>query len=304
MDERAPKPAKRGAQNAMAEKSTTHDEAAIDLERYPIDRLDDKRSRQIVARCRSELAEVGCCSLPGFVTASALGRMTQECRAVSARAHHLSERVNAYFSAPDPDLPAGHPRNLFMTRTSGFVPADALPSRSSLRAIYDHPAFMPFVQACLDERELFRYADPLADVIVNVVRPGESFPWHFDTNEFSVSILTQAADEGGLFEFVPNLRSGEDENFPAVKAILDGGDGPVRRLNLKPGDLQIFRGRYSLHRVTEVSGRHPRFTAIYSYAKRPGMVGRVARTKQLYGKVLPIHLEAERRATRADALID
>ena len=288
----------------MAAKSTTDAEAAIDLERYPIDRLDSEGRRQIVARCRSELAAIGCCSLPGFVTASTLARMTRECRAVAARAHHRSERVNAYFSAPDPGLPRDHPRNHFMTRASGFVPADALPQRSSLRAIYDHPAFMPFVQACLDERELFRYADPLADVIVNVVRPDECFPWHFDTNEFSVSILTQAADEGGLFEFVPNLRSGEDENFTAVKAILDGDDGPVRRLDLRPGDLQIFRGRHSLHRVTEVTGRRPRYTAIYSYAKQPGMVGRVARTRQLYGKVLPIHLEAEQQATRADTLID
>ena len=288
----------------MAGKSTADAKSAIDLERYPIGRLDGERGRQIVARCRSELAEIGCCSLPGFVTASALGRMARECRAVSARAHHRSERVNAYFSAPDPDLRTDHPRNVFMTRSSGFVPADALPARSSLRAIYDDPAFMPFVQACLDERDLFRYADPLADVIVNVVRPGESFPWHFDTNEFSVSILTQAADDGGLFEFVPNLRSGEDENFPAVKAILAGDNRPVRRLDLRPGDLQIFRGRYSLHRVTEVAGRHPRFTAIYSYAKQPGMVGRVARTKQLYGKVLPIHFEAEQQATRADTLID
>jgi hypothetical protein len=42
--------------------------------------------------------------------------------------------------------------------------------------------------------------------------------------------------------------------------------------------------------------------AIFSYVEESGMVGSPERTRQLYGRVLPIHLE--RAGLRADALVD
>jgi hypothetical protein len=42
--------------------------------------------------------------------------------------------------------------------------------------------------------------------------------------------------------------------------------------------------------------------AIFSYVEEPGMVGSPERTRQLYGRVLPIHLE--RAGLRKDALVD
>ena len=75
-------------------------------------------------------------------------------------------------------------------------------------------------------------------------------------------------------------------------------DGPRRATwsagcALRPGDLQLFKGRYSLHRVSTVHGRPTaRHTAIFAYSERPGVVGSVARTRQLFGRVLPEHLAA------------
>jgi hypothetical protein len=42
--------------------------------------------------------------------------------------------------------------------------------------------------------------------------------------------------------------------------------------------------------------------AIFSYVEQPGMVGSPERTRQLYGRVLPIHIE--RAGLRNDSLID
>jgi hypothetical protein len=42
--------------------------------------------------------------------------------------------------------------------------------------------------------------------------------------------------------------------------------------------------------------------AIFSDVEEPGMVGSRERARQLYGRVLPIHLE--RAGLRADALVD
>ncbi|MEQ3727021.1 MAG: hypothetical protein ABNH38_06370 [Tateyamaria sp.] len=160
-----------------------------------------------------------------------------------------------------------------------------------------------FENACPSQRIVFfRYADPLADVIVNAAAEGNGFPWHFDTNNFTVTLALQNADRGGAFEYAPMIRDSRNENFGEVSKVLDGTSDKVVSLQLEPGDLQLFKGRYSLHRVAPLEGETPRYVAIFSYVERPGMVGSVERTQQLYGKTLPIH--HERSGNRGDALID
>ncbi len=57
-----------------------------------------------------------------------------------------------------------------------------------------------------------------------------------------------------------------------------------------------------MHRVAPLKGDTPRYVAIFSYLEESGMVGSPERTKQLYGRVLPIHLE--RAGLRADEYLD
>jgi len=276
----------------------------VRLDTYPIDKWDGEPRRELVRSCREAIATQGYCVLPDFVTAEALDAMAEESRAAASSAYVSQIRTNVYFSRDDESLPPSHPKRHFMARTSAFVPADNIGPETTLRRLYDWPPFARFVAACLDEPVLYKYADPVADMPLNVVGPGQAFPWHFDTNEFSVSILTQAPEAGGIFEYAPAIRSTADENYDGVAKVLAGDRSPVRDLELNPGDLQIFKGRHALHRVTEVAGGRPRYTVIYSFAKQPGMVGRVERTRQLYGKVLTIHLEAEKQGPRGDRLED
>ena len=84
--------------------------------------------------------------------------------------------------------------------------------------------------------------------------------------------------------------------------MLDEQSDRVISIDLEPGDLQLFLGRYSLHRVTPLKGKRPRYVAIFSYVDQPDMVGSPERARQLYGRVLPIHLE--RAGLRADTLAD
>ena len=106
---------------------------------------------------------------------------------------------------------------------------------------------------------------------------------------------------GGAFEYAAGIRE-DSENFDEVARVLDGRSEKITRLNLEPGDLQLFRGRNSLHRVAPLEGNRRRYVAIFSYVEEPGMVGSPERTRQLYGRVLPIHLE--RAGLRADTFID
>ncbi|MDJ0626961.1 MAG: hypothetical protein QNJ44_01775 [Rhodobacter sp.] len=274
----------------------------IDLEHTPIAAPGPGRDA-VLARVRADLSRDGCAVIKGFLTPAGVAAAAAEADAVADMGHRSFNRTNPYFTEDDPSLPGDHPKRRFYDRSNAFIPADNFAPDGPLRRIFDAPGFDDFIRDCLEEPRdrFFRYADPLADVIVNVAEDGPGFPWHFDTNTFTVTLALQNADEGGAFEYVPAIREG-DENFEAVKAVLDGTSADVKTLHLEPGDLQLFKGRYSLHRVAPLTGPTPRYVAIFSYVDQPGMVGSPERTRQLYGRVLPIHLE--RAGIRGDTLID
>jgi hypothetical protein len=274
----------------------------IDLDVYPLDGRDPHRYAAVIQSARDQLAADGCCVLPGFVKAASLPALVEEADSVADLAHRSFNRTNAYFSQDDPDLPPSDPRRRFYDRSNAFVPADNFGPNSGLRAIYEYAPFQSFIREALAAPRFHRYADPLADVIINVVEEGQGFPWHFDTNNFTVTLAIQNGEAGGVFEYAPGLRSAEDEYFGAVADVLDDRSDRVKSLNLVPGDLQIFKGRYSLHRVTPVTGARRRYVGIFSFVETEGMVGSVERTRQLYGRVLPIHLE--RAGMRGDRLKD
>lgn len=273
----------------------------IDAERYPIARTGPARDA-VLAGVRRELEADGCAVLKGFVRAQRLAELVAESDRGAAHGHRNFNRTNPYFTQDRPDLPPSHPLRRFYDRSNAFVAADNFGADSILRAIYEWPAFAPFVQAALGEQRFYRYADPLADVIVNLAEAGNGFPWHFDTNNYTVTLAIQNAESGGDFEYSPHLRTPSDENYAGVEAVLDGDRRLIRTLHLEPGDLQIFKGRYSLHRVTPLGGDRARYVAIFSYVEEPGMVGSPERARQLYGRVLPIHLE--RAGLRNDTLVD
>jgi len=273
----------------------------IDLDRYPIDQPGPRREA-VIADARAAIDSVGCAVLKGFVRAEALPAIVAECDRTAEFGHRNFNRTNPYFTTDREDLPASHPLRRFYDRSNAFVPADHFGSDSILRALYEWPAFAPFIQQALGEARFYRYADPLADVIVNLAEEGGGFPWHFDTNNYTVTLAIQNAERGGDFEYSPYLRTPTDENYAGVERVLDGDASLIHTLRLEPGDLQIFKGRYSLHRVTPLAGPRLRYVAILSYVEEPGMVGSPERARQLYGRVLPIHLE--RAGLRADALID
>ncbi|MEQ8895679.1 MAG: hypothetical protein RID23_01200 [Roseovarius sp.] len=275
----------------------------IDLDRYPISMPGPARDA-VLADVRAGLNARGCAVLKGFLTPAGVSAAAAEADSVADKGHRSYSRTNAYFTAEDPGLPDDDPRRRFFDRSNSFIPADNFMPGGALRTIHDCEGFDDFICDCLEEPRdrFFRYDDPLADVIVNAAGTGNGFPWHFDTNNFTVTLALQNAEHGGAFEYAPMIRDTVDENFDEVTRVLDGTSDKVVSLELEPGDLQLFKGRYSLHRVAPLEGPTPRFVAIFSYVGAPGMVGSIERTQQLYGRTLPIHHERQR--PRGDTLID
>jgi len=281
-------------------------EQVVNVARYPLPEPESARARDLVARARRELATLGCTVLPDFVRPTRRDLLRQECAAFAPRAHFDVETVNVYNIAVDADLPADHPGRRTFERGNAFVARDRIPADALISRLYADEMFQDFLARCFELPRLHELSDPLSGLVLNVVEPGREHPWHFDTNEFTVSMLTQEAEAGGEFEYAPNIRSARDENFGAVRDVLEGQGGSLtRRLPLRSGDLQLFKGRYSLHRVSPVRGGTARHSAIFAYSERPGVIGSVARTRQLFGRVLPEHLAAAGgRTVRGDQLLD
>ena len=273
----------------------------VDLIKYPIHEVGPAR-KALINESNLAIQDDGCVVLKGFVRSERIKELVAECDRVESQGHRNFTRTNPYFLSDREDLPTTHPLRRFYDRSNAFVPADNLAGDSILRAIFDWSAFSPFIKEVLGEEKFFPYADPLADVTVNLAEEGGGFPWHFDTNNYTVTLAIQNAENGGDFEYSPMVRSLTDENYEVVEKVLDGDKTLIQTLHLEPGDLQIFKGRYSLHRVAPLSGARKRYVAIFSYVAEPGMVSSPQRAKELYGRVLPIHLE--RAGLRADALID
>ncbi len=278
----------------------------VDLDRHPIDRPGHPAYAELVERARAGLRADGCAVVADLIRPEALSRLSGEIRQRKPTTHYSTQVINPYFHChPDPAFPDRHPVNTFLERSSGFIPGDSWEDTTALRTLFEHPDLARFLAHCLEVPELHPYADPLAGLTANVLDPGQQFTWHFDTNEFAVTVLVDEADEGGRFEYVPNIRSDGDEGFAAIQRVLEGGRDGVRTLDLRPGDLQIFRGRYSLHAVTRVAAHsRPRHAAVLAYTGQPGVIGRLERTRQLFGRVLEAHVEAEERRVRSDRLID
>lgn len=274
----------------------------IDYDVLPVDRPDGAAYAAAVDRVRAELADDGCAVIHGVLTPTGLAATVAEADAVAPTAHRSFNRTNPYFTADDDSLPIDDPRRQFYDRSNAFVPADSFAPGGPLRGIYDESGFDGFIRDCLQADPFHRYADPLADVIINTAVEGPGFPWHFDTNDYTVTLAIQTAEEGGAFQYAANIRSAADEHLAEVSAVLDGLSNRVVTLNLAPGDLQIFLGRHSLHRVTPLLGDRPRHVGIFSYVDQADMVASPERCRQLYGRVLPIH--HERAGRRDDILLD
>jgi hypothetical protein len=258
----------------------------LDLERYPIRDLAAPAARALVARCHAQLMTEGCCELPGFLTPEATERMVKESETLAAQSHHARGPITAYLEIPDRSLPEAHPRRSFGLSSLAAIGYDLFPAEHALRRLYAWDGLVRFLEASLGVPRLHRYADPMSALNVAVMKQGDELFWHFDQCDFVVSIALRDASEGGDFEYAPNLRSAADENYGAVKALLDGSREHVKHVPMTPGTLLLFRGRNSIHRVTPIAGPVSRLVGLLAYDERPDVMGTDLLRMARYGRTL------------------
>ncbi|MCP4389767.1 MAG: hypothetical protein GY802_15845, partial [Gammaproteobacteria bacterium] len=94
--------------------------------------------------------------------------------------------------------------------------------------------------------------------------------WHYDSNDVVFSILLQAPEQGGVFEHAPYICSETDEKYAAIAGLQDNPDACAARPAMVPGNLTVFKGDLSMHRVTPVAGKRRRIVGLFSYDREPG----------------------------------
>ncbi len=244
----------------------------LDLQRYPVDRLSSPEGERLLTACQSEFGMNGACLLPGFVTPAGVELMLEEARARLPRAFFCHKSHNAYLLDDDPSFDEDHPRRRQLETQVGSIACDDLPAEGVLRRFYAWDPLTRVIGAVLGQESFYRIADPLGAASVNVFEHGAAHAWHFDESLFSVTLMLQTAERGGGFEYVPNVRTPDDDAYQKVGRILDGDRSAVEQAPFEPGTLFIFAGRNSLHRVTRVEGDRPRLVPVLCYDTKPGSI--------------------------------
>lgn len=259
----------------------------IDLERYPLGDLGGPLGQALIAEKRRALRDTGSFNLEGFLRPEAVTASVAEVEAMmAARAFRHRQEHNIYFLPDDPPLPDGHGARARLISSNRTLTCDQL-AGTTIRRIYEWSPLADFLAAVFDKPALYRMADPLAGLNVMGYGAEDRLNWHFDRAEFTVTLLLQAPEAGGIFEYRRNLRSADDPNHDGVARLLAGEDPDVRALTIPAGTLNVFMGYRSPHHVTPVEGRRMRLIAVLSFMETPDVQFSAADRKQFYGRAEP-----------------
>lgn len=239
-----------------------------------------------ITGCREQLDQDGVVTIPGFLRETARQALVAEAEAEAPNAFFTSSTHNVYLTPPRPELGEKHVFNRQISSSKGCITTDQIPAASGLHAIYSAPEFRRFLARVVGEAELHEYVDPLSSINVHYAAAGQELGWHFDNSSFAVTLLLQAPEGGGEFQYVRDLRDADagELNFAGVEAVLDGRTAPAP-LDVSPGTLVLFRGRNSMHRVTPTVGQRTRILVVLAYNTEPGVALSEAARMTFYGRL-------------------
>ncbi|MEE8226251.1 MAG: hypothetical protein V3R30_05495 [Kiloniellales bacterium] len=259
-------------------------DSPIDVTRYPLDDDLGEGRQALVAACRHDLKSQGSFRIDGFLRPEALAACVRQVVPLMAReSFHHCQAHNIYFAKEAPSLPQGHGALAPLTSSNHTLTCDQLDG-TVIRQLYEWEPLCAFLADVLEKQQLYRMADPLARLNVMGYGRDEAIGWHFDRSQFTVTLLLQAPEAGGVFEYRRNLRSEDDPNYGGVARLLDGRDPEVRTLPLRPGTLNVFAGRFAAHRLTPVEGDRMRLVAILSFMEEFQVMFRPEDQLQFYGR--------------------
>ena len=94
----------------------------VDLEKYPIHDLNSPVIKKLVEKCKKELDEDSCSTIPNFILPNSLAIMNSELEKQLDEVYMSKEKINPYlYAKDDSELPKDHPKRTFMNRFNGYL---------------------------------------------------------------------------------------------------------------------------------------------------------------------------------------
>lgn len=270
----------------------------IDLDRYPLHRPESAAAEALLYEGRAALASDALFSLPGFVRPEATTFMAAELEARLPWATRLEAMNSSYgsYGGGGNDWPAGHPRTAKHPFRYHQVLNYQIPNNSPLRKVYCWEPLREFLRQLMGYETFHRSECPHLALTSKLAGEGDTDGWHFDGNDVVFSVLLREPEQGGLFEYVPNVRTDTDENYDTVAAVFAGKRDRVRVAKLAVGDLNVFQGNQTIHRVSPVQGGRKRIVGLFSYDRQPGTnfgEAYISKLRQRTPGIPPLNLAAE-----------
>jgi len=237
-------------------------------------------------QCKQVLDTNGVLVLKDFLSDKALALIRSDGLNNREQAYYTSGTHNVYLSPTDDKYTDQHPRNRAVTSSKGCITTDQIPTDSVLHTLYQDEKFKSFLCAVLNEKELYEYADNLSSINLHYASEGQELGWHFDNSSFAITLLIEKPEAGGVFEFVKDARDADKNNmnYELVGDVLDK-KVKASQLEMNAGDLVLFRGRNSMHRVTPTVGNTIRMLVVLAYNTKPGISLSQSARQTFYGRL-------------------
>jgi hypothetical protein len=272
----------------------------VDLDRFPIADLTSDAGAAFLADCQQSMDTNGWCNLDGFIRQDALDTLNTEANDLLPSAEVLHVKRNIYQGAIDPSLPKDDPRRKQFTHIAVQLADDQISPQTKIKSLYHSELLTDFVRQVQRKEKLYRCADEFQALNVVALRPDSWHAWHYDTTECTVTLLLQAAEQGGEFTFLPNSRTDDTEDHASVDRLLSGDMSHAQTFSRGAGTFTLFRGGYSLHGVTKVEGNRPRISAIMTYDEQQGRVIADDINVRIYGKRVENILKSRQTVGKGD----
>ncbi|KAL7540083.1 hypothetical protein ACHAXR_009859 [Thalassiosira sp. AJA248-18] len=271
----------------MAANTPTAGTSFINYSKYPINKFendDDGSFNSLLQSCISQMNRDGFVSLPNFLLPDSVASLTACVLQLEKDGvgFYSTDSHNVFLDEEDDESDVSsfsdiHPRRIQLNSSKLIINAHDLllsPKAPNLDDLFmSQPSILNFISSVM-QTKLYPSTDPHGKFYANIFSEGDGLNYHFDRSEYSISLILQPSEKGGEFQFVPNSRKNV-EGWDKMPLHLDDivesftpHSLEVKRPTLAAGDLYLFRGQNSLHRVSEISkGR--RINIILTFNTKP-----------------------------------
>lgn len=246
----------------------------------------------LIESCKRQLHKTGACLLPDFISELAVHSIRSDGLDNLGHAHQVDHNFSYddvnddTLSIPLESLPSDHPRHFKSLTRIRFLARDLMHKDNPARLLHAWSGMTDFISRIMQE-PTYPSACPLSSCVLTIAEEGELQNWHFDGNDYIVTLMLEQSAQGGAFEYVNGLRGpNQEDDYDGVSAVFKGRRDNVITLPITPGTLTLFKGKYNLHRASPVARGCQRMMAILSYEQEPDATGSENFLKLFYGRGL------------------